>query len=160
MTNSGSKSFASGDFKLEYDSELFRVESVKLRNALANEGAVYSVNTDIAGIAKVSYASVEPVSSYFLMDFVLTVIAERYFTDPAAAVLAYAQGFPDGLCGGPLAMNMGAPLILTSNESPTAADDYIEGITVGVVTGGTGRITDDTVRAIFDLAEDTEIPIP
>ena len=88
------------------------------------------------------------------------VIAERYFTDPAAAVLAYAQGFPDGLCGGPLAMNMGAPLILTSNEAPTAADDYIEGITVGAVTGGTGRITDDTVRAIFDLAEDTEIPIP
>ena len=88
------------------------------------------------------------------------VIAERYFTDPAAAVLAYAQGFPDGLCGGPLAMNMGAPLILTSNESPTAADDYIEGITVGAVTGGTGRITDDTVRAIFDLAAETEIPIP
>ena len=88
------------------------------------------------------------------------VIAQRYFGSPKAAVLAYAQGFPDGLCGGPLAMNMGAPLILTSNESPAAADAYIEGITVGAVTGGTGRITDDTVRAIFDLAEDTEIPIP
>ena len=88
------------------------------------------------------------------------VIAERYFTDPAAAVLAYAQGFPDGLCGGPLAMNMGAPLILTSNEAPTAADDYIEGITVGAVTGGTGRISDETVREIFDLEADAEIPKP
>ena len=87
------------------------------------------------------------------------VIAERYFGSPKAAVLAYAQGFPDGLCGGPLAMNMGAPLILTSNESPAAADAYIEGITVGAVTGGTGRITDDTVRAIFDLAEDVQIPV-
>ena len=87
------------------------------------------------------------------------VIAQRYFGSPKAAVLAYAQGFPDGLCGGPLAMNMGAPLILTSNESPAAADAYIEGVTVGAVTGGTGRITDDTVRAIFDLAEDTEIPV-
>jgi len=86
------------------------------------------------------------------------VIAQRYFGSPRAAVLAYAQDFPDGLCGGPLAMNMGAPLILTSNESPAAADAYIEGITVGAVTGGTGRITDDTVRAIFDLAMDTEIP--
>ena len=88
------------------------------------------------------------------------VIAQRYFGSPKAAVLAYAQGFPDGLCGGPLAMNMGAPLILTSNESPAAADAYIEGITVGAVTGGTGRITDDTVRAIFDLAEDVQIPTP
>ena len=87
------------------------------------------------------------------------VIAERYFGSPRAAVLAYAQGFPDGLCGGPLAMYMGAPLILTSNEFSAAADAYIEGITVGAVTGGTGRITDDTVRAIFDLAEDTEIPV-
>ena len=88
------------------------------------------------------------------------VIAQRYFGSPKAAVLAYAQGFPDGLCGGPLAMNMGAPLILTSNESPAAADAYIEGITVGAVTGGTGRITDDTVRAIFDLAMDALIPTP
>ena len=87
------------------------------------------------------------------------VIAQRYFSDPAAAILAYAQGFPDGLCGGPLAMNMGAPLILTSNESSAAADAYIEGVTVGAVTGGTGRITDDTVRAIFDLAEDVQIPV-
>ncbi len=86
------------------------------------------------------------------------VIAQRYFSDPAAAILAYAQGFPDGLCGGPLAVSMGAPLILTSNESSAAADDYIEGITVGAVTGGTGRLTDETVREIFDLDADTEIP--
>lgn len=81
------------------------------------------------------------------------VIAQRYFANPEAAVLAYGQGFPDGLCGGPLAIVMGAPLILTSNELPTAADAYVEGIT----TGGTARITDDTVREIFDLADDAQI---
>ena len=85
-------------------------------------------------------------------------IAQRYFDDPQAAVLAYAQGFPDGLCGGPLALAMGAPLILTSDDAYDLADTYVVNISTGVVTGGTARISDDTVRAIFDLAEDTLIP--
>lgn len=87
-------------------------------------------------------------------------IAKRYFTDPEFAVLAYAQGFPDGLCGGPLALSMGAPLILTSNDSFAAADDYVTGISSGAVTGGTSRISDDTVRAIFDLSPDTPVVKP
>ena len=86
------------------------------------------------------------------------LIANRYFPNAQAAVLAYAQGFPDGLCGGPLAMSMGAPLILTSNESPDAADGYIRNISSGAVTGGTGRISDDTVRLIFDLPDNTPLP--
>ena len=87
-------------------------------------------------------------------------IARRYFTNPRAAVLAYAQGFPDGLCGGPLAIAMGAPLILTSNESSWDADDYVYGIHAGAVTGGSGRISDDTVRNIFDLPRDAQIVKP
>ena len=87
-------------------------------------------------------------------------IARQYFTNPRAAVLAYAQGFPDGLCGGPLAIALGAPLILTSNESPWDADDYVNGIYTGAVTGGSGRISDDTVRQIFDLAPGTPIVKP
>jgi putative cell wall-binding protein len=87
------------------------------------------------------------------------VIAERYFANPTAAILAYAQDFPDGLCGGPLAYKLGAPLILTSNTNYAAADAYIEGITSGAVTGGTARLTDKTVREIFDLADDMVIPV-
>ena len=86
------------------------------------------------------------------------LIARKYFPNARAAVLAYAQGFPDGLCGGPLALSMGAPLILTSNESPDAADGYVVGISSGAVTGGTGRISDETVRDIFELPADTPIP--
>ena len=85
-------------------------------------------------------------------------IAKRYFDTPMTAVLAYAQGFPDGLCGGPLAITMGAPLVLTSNDNFAIADDYIRDIYVGAVTGGTGRISDDTVRQIFDLNPGTPIP--
>ena len=79
------------------------------------------------------------------------VIAQRYFTKPAAAVLAYGEAFPDGLCGGPLAVALGAPLILANNNALAAADAYVDGITRGYVTGGTGRLSDKTVREIFDM---------
>ena len=85
------------------------------------------------------------------------LIANKYFASSTSAVLAYAQGFPDGLCGGPLALSMGAPLILTSNESYEAADGFIRNISTGAVTGGTSRISDETVREIFDLSYDTPI---
>ena len=85
------------------------------------------------------------------------LIANKYFASATSAVLAYAQGFPDGLCGGPLALSMGAPLILTSNESYEAADGFIRNISTGAVTGGTSRISDETVREIFDLSYDTPI---
>ena len=87
-------------------------------------------------------------------------IAKKFFTGPTAAVLAYAQSFPDGLCGGPLALSIGAPMILTSDDSFAAADAYISGITTGVVCGGSARISDDTVREIFDLSADTPIVKP
>ena len=87
-------------------------------------------------------------------------IAKKFFTGPTAAVLAYAQSFPDGLCGGPLARSLGAPMILTSDDSFAAADAYISGITTGVVCGGSARISDDTVREIFDLSADTPIVKP
>ena len=85
-------------------------------------------------------------------------IARRYFEDPQSVVLAYSHGFPDGLCGGPLALSMGAPMILTSNDGYEVADWYVHGIHTGAVTGGTGRISDETVRNIFELEADTFIP--
>ena len=54
------------------------------------------------------------------------MVAEAFFKDPQAAVLAYAMNFPDGLCGGPLAMSKNAPLILTATKSATAAIKYVQ----------------------------------
>ena len=53
------------------------------------------------------------------------VIAERYFSEFNGAVLAYGEAFPDGLCGGPLAYAMGAPIILTKTAAPTEAETYM-----------------------------------
>ena len=85
------------------------------------------------------------------------MVAERFVPDPDAAVLAYARNFPDGLCGGPLAYALNAPLILTDNYDPSAADTYVKNISIGFVVGGTGLISDVATRAIFDLSADTVI---
>lgn len=86
-------------------------------------------------------------------------VAEKFFMNPEIVVLAYAKNFPDGLCGGPLAMNMDAPLILTSAGKVEAATNYVEenSIQQGYVLGGEGVLPDDAVRTIFDLSVDDEI---
>ena len=85
------------------------------------------------------------------------MVAEKFIADPDDVVLAYARNFPDGLCGGPLAYALGAPLILTDNNGPAAADQYVDGISAGIVVGGEGLISDGVARAIFDLTADVVI---
>ena len=85
------------------------------------------------------------------------MVAQKFVQNPDDVVLAYARNFPDGLCGGPLAYALGAPLILTDNYDPATADAYVEGISAGIVVGGSGLISDDSARAIFDLAANAPI---
>ena len=79
------------------------------------------------------------------------MIAQTFFDAPESAVLAYAWNYPDGLCGGALASTMSAPLVLTMTKYENAAMGYIrtEGIAKGAVLGGTGLISDESVKMIF-----------
>ena len=85
------------------------------------------------------------------------LVAQKFLTAPDAVLLAYARNFPDGLCGGPLAYALGAPLILTDNHYPAEADAYVENIYAGIVVGGSGLISDETVDLIFDRVS-PEVP--
>ena len=87
------------------------------------------------------------------------LVAEKFFDQPETAVVAYAYNFPDGLCGGPLAMSMGAPLILTKTNAETAAANYMKayGIKAGAVLGSSSLITDDATRKVFGLDADVSI---
>ncbi|MBQ2879526.1 MAG: cell wall-binding repeat-containing protein, partial [Anaerotignum sp.] len=82
------------------------------------------------------------------------VVAQQFFRSPATMVLAYAQNFPDGLSGGPLAYHVDGPLVLTQNGKQAVAAAYADAndIKGGYVMGGTILISDDTVRDIFDMA--------
>lgn len=79
------------------------------------------------------------------------LIAEKFFDSPKAMVLAVSDKFPDGLCGGLLAMGMDVPLILTKTGKEAAAKKYAQEnqISQGVVLGGNLLISDETVKNIF-----------
>ena len=83
------------------------------------------------------------------------LVAKEFFGKPSKAVLAYAQNFPDGLCGGPLAYTLGGPLLLTGSNIETEAMNYAKGVGIksGYVLGGVGLINDKTVRNIFSREE-------
>ncbi len=79
-------------------------------------------------------------------------VAEKFFPDSVdSAVLAYAQTFPDGLAGGPLALSINAPLLLVDSNGYSAAADYAKtaGIEKAAVLGGAGLIPDSVVNKIL-----------
>lgn len=86
-------------------------------------------------------------------------IANEFFDDVNAVVLASGKTFPDGLCGGPFASIMGIPLILTTDKKASITSDYIrtEGIGLGYVLGGKSALEDETVVNIFGLENADEI---
>ncbi len=81
------------------------------------------------------------------------MVAKKFFSDPTTAVLAYGYNFPDGLCAGPLAATINAPLILTAtgDEAQAAAYAKEEGIKSGYVLGGSALINDKAVKKIFSM---------
>lgn len=94
-------------------------------------------------------------------------VAKEFCKNPEVAVIASAQKFPDGLCGGPLAYFMDAPLVLTHPtldsskdvEKVTVAKDYIAKMKIksGKALGGTGALADAVVRSVFGMSAKDEI---
>ena len=67
----------------------------------------------------------------------------------------------EGCCGGHLAAALKSPLILAMTDREKAATKYISSkkIADGFVLGGSGLISDDAVRRIFDLKVSDRIKI-
>ena len=120
------------------------------------EGCTFTI---IGGTGAVSAELAADLENYGTVDRVYgktryqtsVAVAERFIQDPESAVLAYAKNFPDGLCGGPLACLLGAPLILTDdiNAATAAAYTKANGITEGIVLGGNILISDESANLIF-----------
>ena len=86
-------------------------------------------------------------------------VAKTFCKDVTKAVVASGKNFPDGLCGGPLAAALNAPLVLTKDGGTDAAAAYVaeNGIAGGYVLGGDGALTDATVVEVFALTGAEEI---
>ena len=87
------------------------------------------------------------------------LVAQTYFENPEAGVLAYAYNFPDGLCGGVLAHMLDAPLLLSVNEiDPSTRYVRSQDMRLGVVLGGGILGSDAAVRSVFRIDPNVEIP--
>ncbi|MBQ1508984.1 MAG: cell wall-binding repeat-containing protein, partial [Erysipelotrichaceae bacterium] len=67
--------------------------------------------------------------------------------------------FPDGLCGGALAYQLHAPVILIKDGKTSYAKQFVENeeIRKGIVLGGSGALADALVNGIFNRVSDAPI---
>ncbi len=92
-----------------------------------------------------------------------TALALKFVPAATQAVLAVGDNYPDGLCGGPVANLMGAPIILSGTRGAMCGDGIkyakAQEIYAGIVLGGPSdaMINDDTVRLTFSMEPEDEV---
>ena len=130
------------------------LESLNKENKLFIIGGSGAVSANLAAQVA-SYGTTERIGGKTRFE-TSVLLADRFLEEPTTAVLAYAYNFPDGLCGGPLAYALKAPLILTQTGDEAAAAAYAKeyGISSGYVLGGSKLISDASAKKVFGLTED------
>ena len=80
-------------------------------------------------------------------------IAKWRFGKPSRAIIAVGTNFPDGLAGGPLSFECGAPILLINGETqahaPAKAYTDEKNISAGFVLGGQSLINTNTAYSLF-----------
>ena len=109
-----------------------------------------SVSNAMAG-ALMDYSSVTRVSGSNIYDRSVKV-AQKYFKSSTSCIfLAIGTDYPDALAGGPLAIKMGGPILLTGNSASQYkyAQNYVKssGINKSVTLGG--QVSDSTIKTIM-----------
>lgn len=81
----------------------------------------------------------------------VAVAREFFGTNCSTVAFSYAMNFPDGLSGGPVAMNLGAPLILVSNDAYSDAKAYCKSVRAkqAYVFGGSALISNSIIEAML-----------
>ena len=88
-------------------------------------------------------------------------VAKKFFENVDTVVVASGRdkNFSDGLCGGPLAAALEAPLVLTKDNGTYWAKAYVaeEALTGGYVLGGDSALSNEAVVDVFELESAEEI---
>jgi putative cell wall-binding protein len=115
-------------------------------------GGTGAVSQDVENELK-TYGSITRVAGVDRYETSAEVAKTFFKNGSEAVVLAYGLNFPDGLAGGPLAMSLGAPLLLVSSNSTNnaSASAYVASTTVdkAICLGGSALISDTAVKEIL-----------
>ena len=128
-------------------------------NAITVIGGVNSVSEDIETTLGKYSDNVTRIAGETREETSIEVAA-KYFEDPTFMVLAYSRNYPDGLCGGPLAYALNAPLVLTNAGAEAVAVEYAAAneISSGLILGGVNSVSDETAKKVFNLTGEGVIP--
>ena len=124
-------------------------------------GGTSAVNEGIYSVAN-SIATTERIGGNSRYETSLNV-ANKFFSQrkPQSVVLTSGTNFPDGLSGGPLALSVGAPVLLVTDEAEriNAVWEYVKtkGIKNCYALGGTSIISNDLLYEITH-GKDTSTP--
>lgn len=133
-----------GDKLTASQEQYLKGKKVTAANAIGGSGAVNdAVYSRVKTVLGVNGTRV------FGMDRFKTsrAVADRYFKNATAVLLADGMNFPDGLSGGPLGFYAGAPVLLVSGEKFEDAEDFCQsrGLKKATALGGEA-IIDEQVR--------------
>jgi len=137
------------DSQKAYLASLKKADSTALSKAYII-GGTGAVSTGIEKQVKSLFKSTERVKGNNRYETSVAV-AKRFFNNPKTLAIAYGLNYPDGLCGGPLAMAYNCPLILTVSQKTDAAAAYAKSVKAdsAIALGGTTLITDAAIKAII-----------
>ena len=84
------------------------------------------------------------------------LVANKFFSKPATVLMTYGENFPDGLCGGPLAIKYNAPMLLVSKENTKFAAKYSaapagksdNAVSNSVTLGGETIMPNEMIKAV------------
>lgn len=79
-------------------------------------------------------------------------VAETFFQNAESVMIAAAIDFPDALCGGPLAVRRGCPMLLCAEGQEQVAKSYISTheIKKGKILGGEKAVSEQSVKTLFE----------
>ena len=116
---------------------------------IGNESSVAaSVATQLAAYGKVTRISGSTP------DEVSVNVAKKYFKNPKEVMVATSETFPDGLCGGLLAIQNNAPMLLLTDKQNSKSVAYTKTLTsLERVTafGGTAVVSDALTKKLLNV---------
>ena len=120
-------------------------------------GGTGAVNPAIEnGLKSLGYTDIERLAGKSRYE-TSTAVANKFYPRAHIVVFAYAKNFPDGLAGGPLAIQKQAPIILTDSNNTAAAKEYVKTARakMSITLGGPALISDEAVQTIMDRHDPT-----
>lgn len=111
------------------------------------ESVTYAIETALKAYGKVSRIDGESP------DEVSYEVANKYFKNPTEVTLAIDNNFPDGLCGGPLAIAGKGPILLVNSNNYSDSLAYCKGITINRITvlGGPTLVEDEVATRMMTV---------